>query len=107
MNNDEIKKLKRIKALVSVGKRRFIQRNDRNYVDDLYNLGITEDEAWQKVLLLKPNAFYREDNYDILGNKHALVFHWLIKGKIAYIKLDIEIVNGEEAVCWSFHENWR
>ncbi len=107
MNVDEIKKLKKIKKLVSEGKRKFKQRNDRDYLVDLFNLGITEEEAWQKVLFFKPNAFFRDDSYDVTGEKDALTFHWLINGKVAYIKLNVEYDNDEEAVCWSFHENRR
>lgn len=107
MNRDEIDKLKKIKKLVSEGKRRFIKRNDRDYLKELLNLGITEEQAWRIVLFLNPNTFFRDERYDIKGTKNALTFHWLINGKVVYIKLDIEIVNGEEAVCWSFHEDER
>lgn len=51
--------------------------------------------------------FLEIDSYDATGSKNALPFHWVVNGKVAYIKLDIEYTNGEEAVCWSFHENGR
>lgn len=60
ISNSEIQKLKRIKQLVSEGKCRFKIRKDRNYFDDLLNLGITEEQAWKIVLYLKPNAFFRD-----------------------------------------------
>ena len=107
MNREEIDKLKKIKKLVNEKKRRFKQRNDRDYRKDLINLGITEEEAWQIVLCLNVNVFFKERLYDASGSKNAIAFHWLINGKVAYIKLDIEDNNGEEAVCWSFHKDRR
>ena len=107
MNKEELEKFKRIKKLVSEGKRRFKERNDRDYVADLFELGVTEEEAWNTILYLKPNGFFRDDFYDATGSKNALPFHWMVNGIKTYIKLDIEYDHGEETVCWSFHKDRR
>lgn len=46
MNSKQIKLLSQIKRLVRLGNRRFAnERRDRDYLDDLKKLRITEDEA--------------------------------------------------------------
>lgn len=107
MNNKEIQMLKKMKQLISNGKCKFKKRHDRDYLEDLINLGITIDDAWDIILRLKPQTFFYDEYYNITSLDNALTFHWLVNGKVAYIKLKIEYENGEETVCWSFHEDGK
>lgn len=49
MNGDQIRLLSEIKKLIKLNKKHFKSRNDRNYLEDLLNLGLTEEEAWHNV----------------------------------------------------------
>lgn len=105
MTNDQLRKLSKMKQLINKGHRRFIYRRDRNYIQDLLNIGITENQAWQEVLTL--SAYDYSIDYRPFYNKQgedALTFKKKINGKCVYIKLKIEEYNIEETtVCLSFH----
>ena len=105
MNGDQIRLLSEIKKLIKLNKKHFKSRNDRNYLEDLLNLGLTEEEAWQHIYYLKPQ-FYFVDPKPIFSKslKKCLTFKKLINNKIAYIKLCI-VDDSVEAECWSFHED--
>lgn len=105
MNGDQIRLLSEIKKLIKLNKKYFKSRNDRNYLEDLLNLGLTEEEAWQHIYYLKPQ-FYFVDPKPIFSKslKKCLTFKKLINNKIAYIKLCIDD-DTVEAECWSFHED--
>lgn len=107
MNEHQIRLLFEIKKLIRAKKRHFKIRNDRNYLEDLLELGITEQEAWNHILYLKPQFYFIDPkpNYSKPVNE-CLVFKKNINGKIAYIKICINSDN-VEAECWSFHEDKR
>ena len=52
----QLKLLTKMKKLIKKGKRKFATRKDRDYVSDLLELGITEEEAWNYILIL--NSYY-------------------------------------------------
>ena len=105
MNGDQIRLLSEIKKLIKLNKKHFKSRNDRNYLEDLLNLGLTEEEAWQHIFYLKPQ-FYFVDPEPIFSKslKKCLTFKKLINNKIACIKLCIDD-DTVETECWSFHED--
>ena len=64
MNGDQIRLLSEIKKLIKLNKKHFKSRNDRNYLEDLLNLGLTEEELAFYDALTKPAAikdFYEND----------------------------------------------
>lgn len=110
MNQEQIMLLSKMKKLIIKNKRRFAIRNDgTDYISDLAELGLTEDEAWNEILKLN-NYFYYPDPrpYYYYYGSGALIFKKKINENMAYIKLKIEIGNfGEETVCLSFHKSYR
>ena len=101
MTGEQIKLLTTMKKLISQGHRRFEVRKDRDYLQDLLDIGITEKDAWNEVLLLSSydyqidyRPFYKR------GDKPALVFKKIINGYMVYIKILLE---DNETVCLSFH----
>lgn len=103
MNQQQIRLLSKMKSLIKNGKRKFKERKDRNYLDDLYNLSLTLKDAWKEILSLNKN-FYFNDNMPFYNQTpNCLTFKKTIKGKLSYIKLILE--NDEVVVCWSFHED--
>lgn len=108
MNQEQIMLLSKMKKLIIKNKRRFAIRNDEtDYISDLAELGLTEDEAWNEILKLN-NYFYYPDTRPYYYGSGALIFKKKINENIAYIKLKIEIGNfGEETVCLSFHKSYR
>ena len=56
MNSTQIKLFSNMRKLISNGKRRFECRPDRDYVEDLLEIGITEEEAWNRILELNGRA---------------------------------------------------
>lgn len=91
MNGEQIRLLSEIKKLIKLNKKHFKSRDDRNYLEDLLNLGLTEEEAWQHIYYLKPQ-FYFVDHKPIFSKslKKCLTFKKIINNKIAYIKLCID-----------------
>ena len=105
MTAKEIHLLKKMKELVKNGKRRFQERKDRLYTDDLAELYLTEEQAWNHVLSLNPNMYYVDNKPFYKQSPNKLTFKKVINKNIVYIKLAIEKINGEEVVCWSFHKD--
>ena len=106
MTNEQLRLLSKMKKLINQGKRRFALRKDRDYVEALFELGITEQEAWNYILRL--NSYYYCHDYKPFYAKdgESLVFKMKINDNIAYIKLKIEKYNNEEqTVCLSFHRD--
>lgn len=107
MNSEQNKLLSKMKKLIKQGKRRFQIRKDRNYIDDLLEIGITVEEAWNQILSLNCNYFF----YDTLPNyktsSNSLIFKKKINNILIYIKLKLEIENDNEeiVVCLSFHKD--
>lgn len=97
--------LSRMKKLISDGYKKFEERKDRDYVQDLLSIGITVDEAWQEILSLSSiNYFQDQRPFYLKKGDDALVFKKSINNNIVYIKIKIEPYNNHETtVCLSFH----
>ena len=109
MNNDQLKILSKMKKLIKLGKRRFQIRRDRDYLQDLLELGISESEAWNVILELNKHFYFNDPKPSYYKNTDTLIFKKQINGIVAYIKLKIENNNNQEeiVVCISFHEDNR
>ncbi len=105
MATKEIQLLMKMKKLVREGKRRFKDRKDRNYKKELSDLFLNEEQAWNHVLSLNINMCVYDNVPIYKKDSNTLVFKKLINKYMVYIKLKIEIENGEEVVCWSFHKD--
>lgn len=104
MNNEQIKLLSKMKKLIISNRRRFILRKNRDYVKELIELGITEEEAWNYILSLNANYYVVDYKPGYNASSNSLTFKRKIKNEIAYIKLKIEVYEKEEeTVCLSFH----
>lgn len=94
-----------MKRLVNAGCRKFGCRNDRDYIQDLLDIGITEKDAWQEILTLSAYDYVPDYKpyYSRIGDG-ALIFKKCINNYIVYIKLKIEEYNNlNYTVCLSFH----
>lgn len=110
MNSNEIKLLSKMKQLVKDGKRKFQIRKDRDYIEELLNIGITEKSAWEEhIINLNSNFYYFDLKPYYMKSDDILLFKKDINGVMVYIKLKIEREkNGEEeVVCLSFHQDNR
>jgi hypothetical protein len=58
---EQIKMLNKMKKLIKSGHRRFAPRSDRDYIQELLEIGISEEEAWQEILSL--TAFDYKSDY--------------------------------------------
>lgn len=109
MSGEQLKKLSRMKKLIKNGKRRFLSRKDRDYIQELLDIGITEEDAWREILQLTAYDYiddYRPIYYKVSDD--ALTFKKLVNGYKVYIKIKIEEYNNEEAtVCLSFHIDYK
>ena len=106
MTNDDNRNLSKMKKLILDGKRRFEIRKDRDYLESLLELGITEKEAWNQILTLNSHFFKADLKPSYLKTGNALIFIKTINGISTYIKLKIErTYKDEEVVCLSFHKN--
>lgn len=106
MTNEQIRLLSKMKKLINQGKKRFAPRKDRDYVEALLELGITEEEAWNYILRLNINYYCHDFKPFYAKDGKSLVFKMKINDNIAYIKLKIEEYNNEEkTVCLSFHKD--
>lgn len=104
MSNEQIKLLTKMKDLIRNGKRRFAKRKDRDIVEELDIIGITQNRAWYEILLLNKNHFFI-DNKPSYKQTDALIFKKDINGYLVYIKLKLEKRNELETVCLSFHRD--
>lgn len=108
MNQQDVKYLGYIKNLVYLKKRRFEVRPDRDYLNDLLNLGITPLEAWEHILSLNKHLYFVDPKPNYFKDGKSLTFKKYINGKIAYIKIRVEKDdNDDEVVCLSFHEDGK
>ena len=105
MTGEQVVLLNKMKKLISKGNKKFAGRKDRDYLQELLDIGITESEAWQEILTLsKRNYFEDYKEFDPTSLDNALVFKKFINGSLVYIKLKIEQYNNSEmTVCLSFH----
>lgn len=110
MNSKEIKLLTKMKELIKNGNKRFQIRKDRDYINELLNIGITEDSAWNDhIIFLNSNLYYYDLKPYYIKSDDILVFKKEINGMVVYIKLKLEKQNNgeEEVVCISFHRDGK
>lgn len=109
MTGEQLKQLSKIKKLIISGNRRFAIRKDRDYLQELLDIGISEENAWMEILTLSANDYIFDFKpYYSKNNMNALTFKKIINGFVVYIKLIIEIYNNnEETVCLSFHIDYN
>ena len=109
MTGEQLKLLAKMKRLILEGKWKFLVRKDRNHLQELVDIGITEKEAWNEILSLSNIHYYHD--YKPFYSKHgyyALTFKKEINRQLVYIKLKIEKEkNNELAVCLSFHVDYK
>ena len=106
MNSSELKILSKMKKLIKQGKRRFVIRKDRDYLEDLLEIGISESEAWNYILELNSHFYFNDPKPSYYKTNSSLVFKRKINGITTYIKLIIETeTKEEETVCLSFHKD--
>ena len=74
MDQHQIQLLTRMKGLIKEGKRKFKVRKDRNYLDDLLNLSLTVDEAWEEILTLNKNFYYLDPKHFYNQSQYSLTF---------------------------------
>lgn len=105
MTGEQIKLLAKMKKLINKGYKKFACRKDRDYLQELLDIGITVDGAWQEILTLSKYNYYPDYKpFDLEDNKDALIFKKYINGYLVYIKIKIEEYNNNEmTVCLSFH----
>jgi hypothetical protein len=105
MNNEQIRLLHKMKKLVYAGYRRFESRKDRDYIQDLLEIGISVQEAWNEILSLSAYNYFQDYRpFYSKPNGDSLVFKKIINDQRVYIKLKIEKYDGNDnTVCLSFH----
>lgn len=105
MNSTQLKLLSKMKNLISNGQRRFEGRKDRDYLEDLLEIGITPEEAWKVILELNKNFYFPDPKPNYLVEGESLTFKREINGVLAYIKIKIDNNREDEVVCLSFHKD--
>lgn len=105
MTNEQLKQLSKMKKLINQGYKRFPTRKDRDYIQELLDIGITEEMAWGEILSLsKQNYVYDFKPFYVKHSDDALTFKKMINGCQVYIKIKIEEYNNnDEVFCLSFH----
>lgn len=105
MTGEQVRLLHKMKHLISKGYKKFACRSDRDYIQELLDIGITENEAWQEILTLSSKNYYPDYKlFNLENGSDSLIFKKYINGCIVYIKLKIEQYNNSEmTVCLSFH----
>ena len=106
MTGEQLKLLTKMKKLITKGNKRFANRKDRDYLEELLEIGITESLAWQEILTLF--SYVQDYKPFYLKSDSSLVFKKEINGNRVYIKLKIEEYNNKEmTVCLSFHLDYK
>ncbi len=105
MTNEQLKLLSKMKKLISQGRKKFTSRKDRDYIQELLDIGITEAMAWDEILTLSSqNYVYDYKPFYSRRSENALIFKKMINGYKVYIKIKIEEYNNDDVtVCLSFH----
>lgn len=108
MTGEQLKLLAKMKRLITKGNKKFINRRDRDYLEELLEIGITESLAWQEILTLSSYNYVLDYKSFYLKSENSLVFKKDINGNRVYIKLKIEEYNNKEmTVCLSFHIDYK
>jgi hypothetical protein len=105
MTGEQLKQLAKMKKLINQGSKKFVNRKDRDYIQELLDIGITEEIAWSEILTLSAHNYVYDYKpfYDKRG-ENALTFKKMINGYKVYIKIKIEEYKNKDAtVCLSFH----
>lgn len=106
MNTEQAKLFTKMRKLIKEGKRRFENRPDRDYLEDLLELGIGVEEAWNYIYTLNYHYYFPDAKPNYYRDVNSLTFKRDINGTIAYIKLKIETRDKrDETVCLSFHKD--
>jgi hypothetical protein len=104
MDNSQLKLLSKMKKLILNGKRHFIIRKDRDYLTELLEIGISEQEAWNEILSLSSSNYIINYKPYYLKSDNSLIFKKAINKNLVYIKIKIELNDLQEmVVCLSFH----
>ncbi len=105
MTSEQLKQLSRMKKLINQGYKRFASRKDRDYIQELLDIGITEEIAWSEILTLSAQNYVHDYKpFYAKRSDDALTFKKMINGCKVYIKIKIEEYNNNDAtVCLSFH----
>lgn len=97
--------LKKAKEFVLAGKRHFVIRRERNYRQDLFDLGLgsSMDKVWEVICQLETVDMMKERELDENGSGEWVYFYQkdMPNGTTAYIKLKVDERRG--CVCISFH----
>ncbi len=88
MNNEQIKLLNRMKQLIRTNKKKFKIRKDRDYLEDLKEIGITIEDAWKQILTLNTNFYFIDNKPFYNQSQNTLTFKKTINKKSVYIKLE-------------------
>lgn len=108
MTGKQLQQLSKMKKLIINSKRKFANRKDRDYLQELLEIGIVEEVAWQEILTLNKSHYIMEYRPVYMKTGDVLTFKKNINGYLVYIKLKIEVdENGEIVVCLSFHIDER
>lgn len=109
MNGEQLRLLSKMKKLINQGFRKFADRKDRNYLQELLEIGISVDESWQEILTLnRNNYFFDHKPCYYKNNENTLTFKKIINNNLVYIKLKLETYNDNEyTVCLSFHIDYK
>lgn len=108
MTGEQLKLLAKMKRLITKGNKKFINRRDRDYLEELLEIGITESLAWQEILTLSSYNYVLDYKPCYSKSENSLVFKKDINGNRVYIKLKIEEYNNKEmTVCLSFHLDYK
>ena len=105
MTGEQIKLLSKMKRLIHSGNKKFVSRKDRDFIQELLDIGISEEDAWKEIISLSSYDYCSDykPTYSKKG-EDALTFKKKINGYIVYIKIKIEQYNNNEmTVCLSFH----
>ncbi len=103
MHKDVEEFLREARALIRVNKRRFVKREDRDYLKDLFDLGIeSRDQAWRVIRSLRATNQSQDTEPDEDGSGKLVWFFQkqMENGLYAYIKLTID---ERGCVCISCH----
>lgn len=104
MTGEQLKLLSKMKKLITKGNKKFASRKDRDYLEELLEIGITEELAWQQILGLCAANYVRDFRPFYSKSGDALTFKKHINGYLVYIKIKKEeYANNETTVCLSFH----
>lgn len=105
MNQEQLRLLNKMKKLIIAKKRKFENRIDRNYIDDLLELGLDVESAWNQILMLNNNFYFFDPMPSYKKDNNVLIFKKNINGILTYIKLKLQNYNDEIVVCLSFHRD--